>query len=43
MFQSEGAIVYKARNGKEAVEQFDQIKNLDLVLMDLQDAYYGWV
>lgn len=35
MLQSEGAIVYKAKNGKEAVEQFDQIKNLDLVLMDL--------
>ena len=35
MLQSEGAIVYKARNGKEAVEQFDQIKDLDLVLMDL--------
>ena len=30
MLQSEGAIVYKARNGKEAVEQFGQIKNLDL-------------
>ena len=35
MLQSEGAIVYKARNGKEAVEQFGQIKNLDLILMDL--------
>ena len=35
MLQSEGAIVHKARNGKEAVEQFDQIKDLDLVLMDL--------
>lgn len=35
MLQSEGAIVYKAKNGKEAVEQFDQIKNLDLILMDL--------
>ena len=31
MLQSEGAIVYKAKNGKEAVEQFDQIKNLDLI------------
>lgn len=35
MLQSEGAIVYKAKNGKEAVEQFGQIKNLDLILMDL--------
>ena len=35
MLQSEGTIVYKAKNGKEAVEQFDQIKDLDLVLMDL--------
>ena len=35
MLQSEGAIVYKARNGKEAVEQFDQIQDLDLILMDL--------
>lgn len=35
MLQSEGAIVYKASNGKEAVEQFGQIKNLDLILMDL--------
>ena len=35
MLQSEGAIVYKAKNGKEAVEQFDQIKDLDLILMDL--------
>lgn len=35
MLQSEGAIVYKAKNGKEAVEQFDQIQDLDLVLMDL--------
>ena len=35
MLQNEGAIVYKARNGKEAVEQFGQIKNLDLILMDL--------
>lgn len=36
MLQSEGAIVYKAKNGKEAVEQFDQIKDLDLILMDLR-------
>ena len=35
MLQNEGAIVYKAKNGKEAVEQFGQIKNLDLILMDL--------
>lgn len=35
MLQSEGAIVYKAKNGKEAVEQFDEIKDLDLILMDL--------
>ena len=33
MLQSEGAIVYKAKNGKEAVEQFGQIKNLDLILI----------
>ena len=36
MLQSEGAIVYKAKNGKESVEQFDQIKDLDLILMDLR-------
>lgn len=36
MLQSEGAIVYKAKNGKEAVEQFDQINDLDLILMDLR-------
>ena len=35
MLQSEGAIVYKARNGLEAIRQFDQIQNLDLILMDL--------
>lgn len=28
--------MYKAKNGKEAVEQFDQIKDLDLILMDLR-------
>ena len=35
MLQSEGAIVHKARNGLEAIRQFDQIQNLDLILMDL--------
>ena len=35
MLQSEGAIVYKARNGLEAIRQFDQIQDLDLILMDL--------
>ena len=35
MLQSEGAIVHKARNGLEAIRQFDQIQDLDLILMDL--------
>ena len=35
MLQSEGAMVHKARNGLEAIRQFDQIQDLDLILMDL--------
>lgn len=30
-----GLLCIRLKNGKEAVEQFDQIKNLDLILMDL--------
>ena len=35
MLQSEGTTVHKARNGLEAIRQFDQIQDLDLILMDL--------
>ena len=35
MLQSEGSVVYKAKNGLEAIQQFDQIQDLDLILMDL--------